>query len=67
MALGATLRAPHGGIFVFGLVSNWPLYILAIAIGTVVTAVGVIVLKSFGSADSESDSLTGAIKETARA
>jgi PTS system fructose-specific IIC component len=47
MAFDATLRAPHGGIFVIGLVGNWPLYILAIAIGTVVTAVGVVVLKEF--------------------
>lgn len=47
MAFNATLRAPHGGIFVFGLVGNWPLYILAIAIGTVVTAAGVIALKQF--------------------
>ena len=47
MAFGATLQAPHGGIWVFGLVTNWPLYILAIAIGTVVTAVAVLALKSF--------------------
>lgn len=67
MAFGATLRAPHGGIFVFGLVENWALYILSIVIGTVVTAVGVIALKSVGSAATESDSLVGAIKETAGA
>lgn len=48
MAFDATLRAPHGGVFVIGLISNWPLYLLAIAIGTVVTAAGVILLKSAG-------------------
>ena len=37
MAFHATLSVPHGGIFVFFAVENWPLYILAIAIGTVVT------------------------------
>lgn len=37
MAFNATLSVPHGGIFVFFAVENWPLYILAIAIGTVVT------------------------------
>jgi len=42
------LRAPHGGIFVFPLVSQPLLYILAILIGTVVTAVAVIVAKGIG-------------------
>lgn len=37
MAFNATLAVPHGGIFVFFAVSNWPLYILAILIGTVVS------------------------------
>jgi PTS system fructose-specific IIC component len=49
-----TLRAPHGGIFVIGLIGNWPLYLLAIAIGTVVSAALVIGVKEFtGGADSE--------------
>ncbi|HXF38057.1 MAG TPA: PTS fructose transporter subunit IIC, partial [Actinomycetota bacterium] len=43
----ATLRAPHGGIWVVGLIGNWPLYLLAIAIGSVVTALIVNVLKAF--------------------
>ena len=47
-AFGNTLRAPHGGIFVIGIVERWPLYLLAIAIGTVVTAVLVIAFKSMG-------------------
>jgi fructose PTS system EIIBC or EIIC component len=50
----ATLRAPHGGIFVIGLIGNWPLYLLAIAIGTVVSAALVIGVKEFtGGADTE--------------
>ena len=36
---GCTLMAPHGGIFVFATVGNPLLYILAWAIGSVVTAV----------------------------
>ncbi len=48
MAFDATLRAPHGGLFVVGLVGHWPLYLLAIAIGTAVTAVLVNILKSVG-------------------
>jgi fructose PTS system EIIBC or EIIC component len=46
---GNAMRAPHGGIFVIGIVERWPLYLLAIAIGTVVTAVLVIVFKSIGT------------------
>jgi PTS system fructose-specific IIC component len=48
MAFGATLRAPHGGIFVLPIpnaVSHLGLYALAIVIGTVVTAVMLSVLK----------------------
>jgi fructose PTS system EIIBC or EIIC component len=48
LAFGATLRAPHGGIFVIGLIGNWPLYLLAIAIGTLVSAALVIVAKGLG-------------------
>jgi len=54
LLFGCTLRAPHGGIFVIGLVGNWPLYLLAIAIGTVVSAVLVVGVKEFtGGADTE--------------
>jgi fructose PTS system EIIBC or EIIC component len=46
---GNELRAPHGGIFVFPLVSNWLTYVLAIAIGTVITALLVLVAKGIGT------------------
>ncbi|MFF0167164.1 PTS fructose transporter subunit IIABC [Streptomyces prasinus] len=45
MAFGATLRAPHGGIFVVPLIGNPLLYLVAIAAGVCVTAALVIVLK----------------------
>lgn len=48
MIFGCTLRAPHGGIFVLPIpnaVGNVGLYIVAIAIGTVVTAVLLTLLK----------------------
>ncbi|MFF6781503.1 fructose-specific PTS transporter subunit EIIC [Streptomyces sp. NPDC012510] len=45
MAFGSTLRAPHGGIWVTPLIGKPFLYLLAIAIGTAVTAGLVIVLK----------------------
>lgn len=67
MAFNASLRAPHGGVFVFGIVDNWPLYILAIAIGTVVTAALVIAFKAIGSdTDTDADSLVGAVKQAVR-
>ncbi|MFH9645625.1 fructose-specific PTS transporter subunit EIIC [Streptomyces albidoflavus] len=46
MAFGATLRAPHGGLFVVPLIGNALLYVVAIAAGTVVTAALVVLLKS---------------------
>ncbi|MER6611913.1 PTS fructose transporter subunit IIABC [Streptomyces xantholiticus] len=46
MAFDATLRAPHGGIFVVPLIGQPLLYLLAIAAGTVVTATLVVLLKS---------------------
>lgn len=36
MAFNCTLMAPHGGIFVIAVVGNWALYLLALAIGSVV-------------------------------
>jgi PTS system fructose-specific IIC component len=48
MGFGNTSRAPHGGIWVVGLISKPVLYILAILIGTAVTAAAVIVLKTAG-------------------
>ncbi|NAZ77780.1 PTS fructose transporter subunit IIBC, partial [Kineococcus sp. T13] len=45
MAFGNTLRAPHGGVVVFGLVGHWPLYLLAILVGTAVTAAAAVALK----------------------
>ncbi|MER8225659.1 fructose-specific PTS transporter subunit EIIC [Streptomyces sp. NPDC094143] len=45
MAFGATLRAPHGGIFVVPLIGNPLLYLVAIAAGVCVTTALVVVLK----------------------
>ena len=36
MAFNCTLMAPHGGIFVFAVVGNWPFYLLALAVGSLV-------------------------------
>jgi len=53
MAFDATLRAPHGGIFVLGFVGNAVLYALAIVVGTLVTTAAVLALKSVGPSDAE--------------
>ncbi|RDD89829.1 fructose-specific PTS transporter subunit EIIC [Streptomyces parvulus] len=45
MAFDATLRAPHGGIFVVPLIGNPLLYLVAVAAGVCVTTALVIVLK----------------------
>ncbi|MEU3103192.1 PTS fructose transporter subunit IIABC [Streptomyces griseoflavus] len=50
MAFGATLRAPHGGIFVVPLIGNPLLYLVAIAAGVCVTTALVIVLKGLRKA-----------------
>lgn len=39
MVFDCTLRAPHGGIFVFPIVGNWPMYLVSIIVGAVVGAV----------------------------
>ncbi|TKJ96909.1 PTS lactose transporter subunit IIC [Plantibacter flavus] len=47
MATGVTSQAPHGGIFVFFAIGNIGMFILSVAVGTVITAVAVILLKRF--------------------
>lgn len=39
MLFNCTLRAPHGGIFVIATIGNWPMYLVSIAVGSVVGAV----------------------------
>lgn len=48
MAFGSELRAPHGGIFVIGLIDGKLGYLVAIVAGTVVTALATVALKSLG-------------------
>ena len=45
MAFGCTLMAPHGGIFVFPVVGNALMYLVAMVVGTVISAVLLGVLK----------------------
>ena len=45
MFFNCTLMAPHGGIFVFAVVGNWPMYLLSLVIGSVVGMLMLALLK----------------------
>lgn len=45
MAFGCGSRAPHGGIFVVGIMDHAPMFILAILAGAVVGMAGIVLLK----------------------
>lgn len=47
MATAVTLRAPHGGIFVFFAIGHLLWFVIAVAVGTVVSALAVITAKQF--------------------
>lgn len=40
-----TLMAPHGGIFVFAVVGNWAMYLLSLAVGSIVGMLMLAILK----------------------
>ena len=48
MGLGATLRAPHGGIWVLPLIGSPLMFLISLIVGTVVTTACVIVAKGMG-------------------
>lgn len=45
MAAGVGSKAPHGGLFVFFAIDNFLMFVVAILVGTVITALAVIALK----------------------
>ncbi|MET4637495.1 fructose-specific PTS transporter subunit EIIC [Mycetocola sp. 2940] len=47
MGTGVTSQAPHGGIFVFFAIGNLAMFIVAILVGTIVSAALVVLLKRF--------------------
>lgn len=49
MAFNCTLMAPHGGIFVFAVVGNWAMYLVALLVGSVVGMTLLTVLKALGA------------------
>ena len=46
MAFGCGSRAPHGGLFVIGIIENAPMFLVALVIGAVITMAGIVLLKS---------------------
>ena len=60
MAADAELRAPHGGIFVLGLIDGKLGYVLAGVLGTLVTAALLVLLKSLKRTDAEVAPVTDA-------
>ncbi|GGS49948.1 PTS fructose transporter subunit IIABC [Streptomyces cinerochromogenes] len=65
MGFGATLRAPHGGVFVVPLIGNPLLYLVAIAAGVGVTTALVVLLKGLRKPSPESPAADPAAQETA--
>ncbi|HEX2808983.1 MAG TPA: PTS fructose transporter subunit IIC, partial [Kineosporiaceae bacterium] len=60
MAFGSTLRAPHGGIWVTPLIGGVVPYLIALVIGTVLTAFTVLVLKGMRRSGAAADAATEA-------
>ena len=55
-AFGVTLRAPHGGIFVFFAIGNLLMFVVALVAGTVVAAFAVVAAKQFIKPGAEAES-----------
>ena len=45
MAFGCGSRAPHGGIFVVGIMEHAPMFLMALVIGSIITMAGIVLLK----------------------
>ncbi|WP_029112131.1 fructose-specific PTS transporter subunit EIIC [Mycobacterium sp. URHB0044] len=55
MAFGVTLKAPHGGIFVFFAIGHLIWFLVALAVGTAAGAVAVVAAKQFAKAKVDVD------------
>jgi PTS system fructose-specific IIC component len=49
MGTGVTSQAPHGGIFVFFAIGNVAMFIVAVIVGTIISALAVIALKRYAT------------------
>jgi fructose PTS system EIIBC or EIIC component len=57
MAFDVTLKAPHGGIFVFFAIGHLVWFVVALVAGTIVAAIAVIAAKEFIGAKGEEEAL----------
>jgi PTS system fructose-specific IIC component len=55
MAFDVTLKAPHGGIFVFFAIGHLLWFLVALAVGTVAGALAVVAAKRFAKASVKAD------------
>jgi PTS system fructose-specific IIC component len=55
MAFDVTLKAPHGGIFVFFAIGHLVWFLVALAAGTAVGAVAVVAAKQFAKPKTDSE------------
>ena len=53
MGAGVTSQAPHGGIFVFFAIGNVAMFVVAIIVGTIISALTVVALKRFATRKTE--------------
>jgi PTS system fructose-specific IIC component len=47
MGAGVTSQAPHGGVFVFFAIGNFGMFLVAVLVGALITALVLIALKRF--------------------
>ena len=53
MGAGVTSQAPHGGIFVFFAIGNVAMFVVAIIVGMIISALTVVALKRFATRKTE--------------
>ena len=53
MGTGVTSQAPHGGLFVFFAIGNFAMFVVAILVGMVISALAVIALKRYATRKTE--------------
>ncbi|WP_129659332.1 PTS fructose transporter subunit IIABC [Rothia halotolerans] len=60
MSAGVASPAPHGGIWISALVTNWPMYLLAVVVGMVITALLYLLLKRISGAKTGAEKVKAA-------
>lgn len=53
MAFGCGSRAPHGGIFVIGIIDHAPMFLVALLAGSIIAMLGIVLLKKQLPADQQ--------------